>query len=407
MRVFSIIVILFVSLVVCSCASGDPKISSDRQLTPTPATASAESSHSSATTEASDRPTSATEKLLLARHIQFFQGGDGYEPECGIGQDTPPQFKKDVAVWVNNMSGPKGYPDHTVLCLRGFASSAPIEILVTAGNFSARTHIRPITVAPQEETAFGYEEEPSTTLFTDGTELRVYTKGYGDTPIGGPPNVLASEMWRFFPPEAARNAIAEHGSFTITASQNDRTASLKQSVQIPDTPSYRLLFSMEGGSGLALVGFPAGATVPIGHYRNDSDSSGATLVRQIGSVRVPISRQAAFTLPPNLLDAEDNGDYAVLPPIADQADWQSFKKWPSYPGQISPGDRGERVKSWQIILIEAEVIGESPENHDGVYGPATQTAVEQYLSNRQHHNPDGDGKLGRGFYDLLTIPATR
>jgi hypothetical protein len=407
MRVLSIIGILVACVAVSGCASGNPKISSERQLTPTPVASSAETVDSSTTAGQSDRPKSATEKLLLARHIQFFQGGDGYNPNCGIGNDTPPQFKRDVAVWVHDLYGPKGYPDHTVLCLRGFASSAPIEILVTAGNFNARTHIRPITVPPQQETPFGYEEEPSTTLFIDGAELRVYTKGYGDTPIDGPPHVLVSEMWRFFPPEAARNAIAEKGSFTITASQNNRTASLKQNVQIPHTPSYRLLSSMEGGSGLALVGFPAGATVPIGLYRHDSDSSGATLVRQIGSVSVPISRQAAFTLPPNLLDAEDNGEYAVLPPIADRADWQTFKKWPSYPGQISPGDRGERVKSWQIILIEAEILGESSENHDGVYGPATQTAVEQYLLDRQQANPDGDGKLGRGFYDLLTIPATR
>jgi peptidoglycan hydrolase-like protein with peptidoglycan-binding domain len=62
---------------------------------------------------------------------------------------------------------------------------------------------------------------------------------------------------------------------------------------------------------------------------------------------------------------------------------------------------GARVAAWQEILIGAGIITDRPENRDGVYGPATQEAVRSFLEDRGWTNPDGDGVLGRDFYNLI------
>lgn len=76
--------------------------------------------------------------------------------------------------------------------------------------------------------------------------------------------------------------------------------------------------------------------------------------------------------------------------------------WPPYPGPVSLGDRGDRVRQWQNILIQKGIISNLSENRDGFYGNATSAAVDRYLSGRNLVNPDGGGNLGQKMYDLIT-----
>lgn len=80
----------------------------------------------------------------------------------------------------------------------------------------------------------------------------------------------------------------------------------------------------------------------------------------------------------------------------------AINEWPAYPGPVSLGDTGEQVRRWQDVLIVAGIISDVPENHDGVYGNATEAAVRRYLSGLRAANPDGDGNLGPNMYDLIT-----
>jgi hypothetical protein len=349
------------------------------------------------------RPTTETEKLLLSRQIDLQVGGDSIFLSCRPEKDKAKFFERDPGVWVNNLNSSTEYLDNTVLCLRGFNVSAPIEIVVTAGSVTSHTEVRPVDGAPKSSAIFTYEDLPSENLFTDGAKLLVYSRDYGGGPIDGPDGTLISEMWRFLPPPLAREALAHEGSFTITATQGDVSASTRQPVAIPTTrDAYILHRKYRGSQRFVTVGYPAGADVPIGLYRLTSYSAEkATLTKKIATVTIPYSRVADFPLI-DYIRSLSPGFYCVSPPVESETDCATLVVWPDYPGRIFVGDRGPRVKAWQEILIQAEIITDRSENRDGVYGPATRAAVRSYLEREGISNPDGGDALGRHLYDHLT-----
>jgi hypothetical protein len=127
----------------------------------------------------------------------------------------------------------------------------------------------------------------------------------------------------------------------------------------------------------------------------------ATLIKKIGTVTIPSSRVADFPLTDHMRN-EAPGSYCILPPFEGETDCPSLIVWPDYPGRITVGDRGPRVRAWQEILIQAEIIADRNENRDGFYGPATRTAVMSYLEREGISNPDGGDALGHHLYDHLT-----
>jgi hypothetical protein len=319
-----------------------------------------------------------------------------------MDDDVPDGFERDPGVWLHILTSPTDYPGVVVLCLRGFDPSSTIDVVVESGGFRALTTVTPSTEEPTAESSLGYDEEAPTTLFDGGGELRVYTQGYGGEPIEGPKSALVSEMWHFMPPADVREVLAAEGSFRLTADQGDRTAMTEVEVPVPDEQAH-----YDVGSGpdrqLAVLGYPAGARVPIGLYRNDQDfDSGVMLVKQIGTVTMPDSRVATMPLRRNLLDDVPLGSYCAIPPVTSPTDCTTLEKWPPYPGVASPGDRGAVVARWQDILIRARVMSDVPENRDGFYGPATVARVREDLVSRRVRNPDGGATLGPGMYTLLT-----
>ena len=349
------------------------------------------------------RSTSATEKLLLPAQVQLQEGGDGLGPTCSTDGELPAGFADDPGVWLNNLDSPTEYPYVVVLCLRGFRLGLPIEVRLKTGEFTATTRVIPRPGSPEADSGLGYEEEPSTTLFQDGDELRVYAKDYGDGPVGGPPGAFVTEMWSFYPPAAARDAIAESGAIELTAVQDGVTARIEQAVPVPTTRSYyRLTNTGSDTDRLVLVGYPEGADVPIGLYRRSFASAEASLVDELGAVTVPRSRLTSFGIRTDLLSDRPLGSYCVMPPVDRDTGCESVDNWPSYPGEIAVGGSGDRVRKWQEILIGAGIISDRPENRDGVYGAATEAAVREFLQDHEWSRPDGEGVLGRHLYDSIT-----
>ena len=324
-------------------ARGEPSSATPSAVTPPPTPGAIPSSSESAG--------SATEALLLDQQVRLQQGGDGVGPNCGGEQDQPAAFKRDPGAWLHALTTLSNYPMLTVLCLRGFTSQEPINVTVRAGSFHAHTSVRPIDRAPEAESTYAHEEEPPTTLFAGDGELRVYTKDYGGGPIDGPPGVLVSEMWEFVPPPEARAAISKSGSFTLTASQGDKSVRVTQPIATPDDPRS---YVMADGSSrtLVLLGYPAGAVVPIGLYLTARDLSGkAKLVDKVGSVTIPLSRVAEFNFDERLVDGTPPGTYCVEPPSGGVDLACSYLyNWPPYPGAVSPAEEGEVVRKWQRIL---------------------------------------------------------
>jgi hypothetical protein len=402
-----------IAICACGCASGDspgglpppttsPADSSTSGPPPTtdPSVPPSPTQSPAVPTSTTTKTRSATEKLLLPQQVQLQEGGDGLFLSCRSDGAYPPGFDHDPGVWLNNLYSPTEYPYIVVLCLRGFQEAAPIEVRLTTGSYTATTRVTPTSDPPIMSDSLGYEEEPSTTLFDDGAELRIYARDYGGGAVDGPEGAFVTEMWSFFPPRAARDALADAGSIKLTAVQGALTARIEQPISMPTRRDYYML--TRGRERLVLVGYPEGAVVPIGLYRENPHTSSAALVKEVGAVTVPRSRVVSFTIPRGLLSGRRPGTYCVLPPVDREADCERLVNWPEYPGEISPGDQGDRVAAWQDILISAGVISDRPENRDGVYGPATEQAVRSFLEERGWNNPDGDGVLGRHFYDLIT-----
>jgi hypothetical protein len=396
--------VIAATIVVAGCAGPDRDRSGPeptiRTSTTDPGSAR---TRTSTATPTSSPPGSATDSLLLARQVRIQEGGDGIGPTCRADEDTPEAFRREPGVWVNTLTTIGDYPDLTVLCLRGFSTSAPVDVHVVAGGYTADSTVLPTVGSPVPDTPLGYEEEPATTLFQDGAELRVYTEDYGSVPLDGPPGTMVSEMWQFVPPGRARDAISSVGSFTLTATQGGRSVAVRQPVGHPSRRASYTLSSPAPSGRLVLLGYPEGADVPIGLYREEAAGTArAELVRQVATVRVPASRVATFTVPGDVRSGLEPGRYCVLPPLSTPVDCETVHTWPDYPGPIAPGDRGDAARTWQQILIEAGVMSDRPENRDGYYGPATQAAVRSYLSNVGEPDGPSQGVLGRHAYALLT-----
>ena len=390
--------VLTLAVVGGGCGGGEvPGGEDEPRKTPTAVTGSAEPEHTP-----SSEPTSDTEALLLARQVQLQEGGDGLGPHCRMDEKTPVEFEQVPGVWLHNLFSQTDYPGVVVLCLRGFDPETPIDVVVGAGDLREQTTVTPSADEPTAQSSLGYDEERPTTLFEDGGTLPVYSQGYGGEPIEGPEGVMVSEMWHFMPPPDVREVLAEEGSFTLAATQGDRSATTEVEVPVPAEQAH---YDVGSGSGrlLAVLGYPAGTRVPIGLYRNDDDlGPDVALVKQIGSVTMPRSRVATMPLGAELLAGEPLGSYCVIPPVAEPAACTDLEKWPGFPGVVSPGERGASVVRWQDILIRARVISDVPENRDGFYGPATVAKVREYLELRGVSNPDGTGILGPGLYTMLT-----
>ncbi len=210
---------------------------------------------------------------------------------------------------------------------------------------------------------------------------------------------MVSEMWQSLPPSRVREELATAGSLTISAEQGDVRAVTRVPIPVPQTRAHYDVGAVDGQ--LAVVGYPAGARVPIGIYRQGSGPR-VTLVKQVASVTMPASQVAALPLRQELLSGVAQGTYCVMPPVTVPPGCSELTKWPAYPGQVVPGDRGEEVERWQSVLILARVMSDIPENRDGFYGPATARKLREYLTASAGTNPDGGDTLGPGLYTRLT-----
>ena len=388
-----------------ACSPTTPP-SGDRP-SPTPSTIqpaesrSASPSASSPPESSKTQPSSATEQLLLPSQVRLQEGGDGLFPTCQIEDTTPSGFRADPGIWLNSLWSPTEYFGITILCLRGFAANAPILLTAQAGNQSWRTVVQPVSESPKTSSDFGYDEESPETLF-NGRSLRVHAPDEDGSPLASPAGTLVSEMWHFLPPVDVRDLLATTGSLRLTAVQADTEVVAEQPVTTP-TQRGDLLIARPGERKVVVLhGYESGSRVPIGLYRRDKEDAEARLIAELGTVLMPASRVSSFQLPMDPMKGRPPGTYCVLPPTTGEASCQYLRKWPDYPGQAVLGDRGDRVRDWQEILIAAGVMSDIPENHDGVYGSATEETLMEYLRITDHVNPDGNGVLGRGLYDLLT-----
>lgn len=401
-------------LLAVACGTGSPQADDPPVPSPTgdPATSGTASGGASPapTTPTSGGSTSggsggggsATEELLLPQQVQLAFGGDGLVLQCDLEDGAPASFQRDPGVWLHELFSTTEYPAVVMLCLRGFGADAPIDVEVVAGDLAVTSRLVPVAGAPPEpESTILYEEAPQETLFDPGATLPVHTLDYGGEPFRGPPGVMASEMWTFVPPDAAREALASAGELRLTVSQGDTTASAVQTIRVPATRDS-FVVDPPGGRELVLHGYPPG-DVPLGVYRVDDAWERGSLVREAGRVRVPASRVATWTWPEDLLAGLEAGRYCVLPPVSGvPTDCDATTVWPAYPGEASEGDSGPVVEAWQEILIQAGVMSDLPANRAGVYGPRTRAALAEHLRLNGIEHPADGARLDAELYAALT-----
>ena len=342
--------------------------------------------------------TSATEQLVLSQQVQLVVGGDGLYSHCHLTDGAPAAFLQTPGVWLHELSSQTEYPRVVNLCLRGFSADQPIQMEVTAGDFAATSTVEPVDGPPPEPDGLGYEDAPVTTLFDPAGSLPVYTRYYGG-PFEGPPGTMASQMWTFVPPPDAREALASAEKMSVTATQGSTTTTEAHPIAVPAT---RASFSVDTPDGQMLVvhGYPEGR-LPVGLYLRDESYEGGTLVREAGSVDVPASQVATWPVPADLFDGLEPGDYCLLPPVESETDCDATRVLPPYPGEAVVGDRGDVVKAWQEILIEVGVTSDIPENRDGIYGPATQEALLEYLALNGLEDAYDGSRLDEELYAVL------
>jgi hypothetical protein len=68
------------------------------------------------------------------------------------------------------------------------------------------------------------------------------------------------------------------------------------------------------------------------------------------------------------------------------------------PPEVVPGENSDVVKQLQDVLIRLNLIKDSPSNHDGVYGAATQKIVKAFQT---AHGLAADGKVGPKTWKAL------
>ena len=68
------------------------------------------------------------------------------------------------------------------------------------------------------------------------------------------------------------------------------------------------------------------------------------------------------------------------------------------PPEVVPGENSDVVKQLQDVLIRLNLIKDTPSNHDGVYGAATQKIVKAFQTS---HGLAADGKVGPKTWKAL------
>lgn len=222
-------------------------------------------------------PSSSAEDLLLAQQLQL--GGYGAGP---INCEMPSDPADRPLAWLLSDNPTAEGPEVRLggganLCLYGFPENEPITVTVEAGG---RTYTTPV----KQVTGNGAEEPSQNALFD---ERAIEVKDVGN-------QLLQSADWTFFPSDPARTAIALSGRLTLTASSGDVTSTYE--VPLHWDRGAMTLDGWEHSHEMAVYGYPAGAHVPIGLYR-EGENRVAVLEHQVGQVVMPPSRVAVFTVP--------------------------------------------------------------------------------------------------------------
>ncbi|MFD3939897.1 hypothetical protein ACFWSF_34135 [Streptomyces sp. NPDC058611] len=302
--------IVVLGWLITGCGSGSPPSGTTGPATgPPTATVTTSRPTSAPPTSGAPRTSSGTTTdpatdLLLAQQITVLAAGDGAAPDCTADPGRIPGLGDPTSVWIGNITGRDRVltPDEVALCLSGFSPDKPVRVTVGAGGRQYTT-----TARPTSSTLTHAKLEPADSLFT-GRELTVH--GHGD-------GVLQSEKWWFVPPDAAREALAATGELTIEATQGELTARHSHPVELP----YRTdRMGMDHGSHRILVyGFQPGTRLPVGLYAIAPSSDKASLVRQIGTVLMPRSKTAVFTVPDAVVEeTRGRGRYCVTVPLPEQ-----------------------------------------------------------------------------------------
>jgi hypothetical protein len=154
------------------------------------------------------------------------------------------------------------------------------------------------------------------TLF-DGLPATVY-------PLAGSP-YYQSGAWRFLPTESVRAQIFPAGSLTIIARQGAVSSKSTQRITLPPGRTGPAEFPL-GNGRWAFYGFKPGLRVPVGLYRGDGpDAKVMTLVRQIGTVTIPASGIATFTVARDVITNYGGyRGYCVVVPVSGTVDGCQF-----------------------------------------------------------------------------------
>ncbi|WAL93535.1 hypothetical protein [Streptomyces sp. Je 1-369] len=243
--------------------------------------------------------------LLLSRQIDLLAAGNGAASDCAEDLKSLPGHRSDSpAAWVSSsIDGSKslGIPQHVALCLSGFPDG-DVDITV-----SVQGHEYSTTAVPAEGEVTFQRMEPSSTLFQGG-RLRLYDVGEG---------VQQSEMWSFVPPGTARERLALAGELTISARSGGVSATRDQLIELPPVPVCDWLDS--DTRRLLVFGFEPGSRVPVGLYRTDREGTTAVLVRKIGTVVMPRSRTAVFSVPADIRAlAGESNQFRITVPLDKQ-----------------------------------------------------------------------------------------
>ncbi|MEU5275015.1 hypothetical protein AB0G87_01200 [Streptomyces asoensis] len=251
------------------------------------------------------RPTKKKKKKhkspVLAGQLVIHAGAGGRGPDCVSDlSQLPSGFATSPAVWLSGMDGPTSVPLalDTALCLHGFSADKPVTVTVTVGSHGYRT-----TVSPSSSPLTVGRVEPPETLF-DGHRLQVFDAGSG---------LLESHEWGFVPPSGVRDDIVTAGAVTTSAAQAGTSASHRQKVTVSGTSTPGQRWITGAKHHLAVFNFDQDEQVPVGLYHRSGPSEPFKLMRRIGSVTMPRSRIAVFTLPPSVTETGDR--YCVSVPL--------------------------------------------------------------------------------------------
>jgi hypothetical protein len=217
-------------------------------------------------------------------------------------------------VWLTRSGGPGvGIASSVALCLTGFAADQEVTLSVEGGGRTVDT--------PAKVRRSTRDRAPVGSLFVAPATLDLNRR-----PVEGlDQGLLESIHWTFVPPRAVRDALAVSRRIRITARQDGLTATRTMKVDVPDGDPFRWLEQDDDGRPLLVViGFPAGARVPVGLYERIGATSSldgpARLVRTLGQVDVGRSKVELFRLPAPVvrMGAATPDKYCVTVPLDEQ-----------------------------------------------------------------------------------------